>query len=205
MSEPEHTNAEIRPFRIDVPQADLDDLADRLDHTRWANELPPESRTSVDQRSLVPPGWEYGVPLDYVKNLVEYWRTGYDWRAWEAKLNSYPQFTTTIDGQNVHFLHVLSPETDATPLILTHGWPNTVVEYLGLIGPLTDPRAHGGDAADAFDVVIPSRRPSSKELFTIKYSRPSRRPSPTHWPTRPLVSSPGAASSSGRRSAPTIS
>ena len=91
-----------------------------------------------------------------MKNLVEYWRTGYDWRAWEAKLNSYPQFTTTIDGQNVHFLHIRSPEPDATPLILTHGWPNTVVEYLGLIGPLTDPHAHGGERADAFDVVIPS-------------------------------------------------
>jgi pimeloyl-ACP methyl ester carboxylesterase len=156
MSEPYHTDAEIRLFRIDVPQADLDDLADRLANTRWTNELPPESLTSVDQRSLVPPGWEYGVPLDYVKNLVEYWRTGYDWRAWEAKLNSYPQFITTIDGQNVHFLHIRSPEPDATPLILTHGWPNTVVEYLGLIGPLTDPHAHGGDGADAFDVVVPS-------------------------------------------------
>ena len=91
-----------------------------------------------------------------MKNLVEYWRTRYDWRAWEAKLNSYPQFTTTIDGQIIHFLHVRSPEPDATPLILTHGWPNTVVEYLGLIGPLTDPHAHGGDPADAFDLVIPS-------------------------------------------------
>jgi pimeloyl-ACP methyl ester carboxylesterase len=155
MSEPYHDDAEIRPFRIDVPQADLDDLADRLAHTRWANEL-PESREGGGQRSLVPPGWEYGVPLDYVKNLVKHWRTGYDWRAWEAKLNSYPQFTTTIDGQNVHFLHVRSAEPDAMPLILTHGWPNTVVEYLGLISPLTDPYAHGGDPADAFDVVVPS-------------------------------------------------
>jgi pimeloyl-ACP methyl ester carboxylesterase len=155
MSKPDHTDTEIRPFRIEVPQADLDDLGDRLAHTRWANELPPESRTSGDQRNLVPPGWEYGVPLDYVKQLVEYWRTGYDWRAWEAKLNSYPQFTTTIDGQNIHFLHVRSPERDATPLILTHGWPNTVVEYLEIIGPLSDPRGHGGDPADAFDLVIP--------------------------------------------------
>jgi epoxide hydrolase len=146
--------AEIRPFRIDIPQADLDDLHDRLARTRWANELPLD--TSGPQAGPVPPGWEYGVPLDYVKNLVEYWRTRYDWRAWEARLNSYPQFTTTIDGQNIHFLHVRSPEPDATPLILTHGWPNTVVEYLGLVDPLTNPRANGGDPADAFHVVIPS-------------------------------------------------
>jgi epoxide hydrolase len=153
-SNPSEAGAEIRPFRIDIPQTDLDDLHDRLARTRWANELPLDA--SGPQAGPVPPGWEYGVPLDYVKNLVEYWRTGYDWRAWEAKLNSYPQFTTTIDGQNIHFLHVRSPEPDATPLILTHGWPNTVVEYLGLIGPLTDPHANGGDPADAFDVVIPS-------------------------------------------------
>jgi epoxide hydrolase len=148
--------AEIREFRIDVPQSDLDDLQERLVRTRWANELPPESREGVEEAGPVPPGWEYGVPLDYVKELVEYWRTDYDWRAWEAKLNEYPQFTTEIDGQNVHFLHVRSPESDALPLILTHGWPNSVVEYLDLIGPLTDPRAHGGDPADAFHVVIPS-------------------------------------------------
>jgi epoxide hydrolase len=156
MTAPNHRDAEIRPFRIDVSQADLDDLHERLMRTRWANELPTESRTSGGQGGLVPPGWEYGVPLDYVKNLVEYWLSGYDWREWEAKLNSCPQFTTTIDGQNIHFLHVRSLEPDATPLILTHGWPNTVVEYLGLVGPLTDPRAHGGDPADAFHVVVPS-------------------------------------------------
>ena len=145
--------AEIRPFRIDIPNRP-DDLHDRLARTRWANELPLDA--SGPQAGPVPPGWEYGVPLDYVKNLVEYWRTRYDWRAWEAKLNSYPQFTTTIDGQNIHFLHVRSPEPDATPLILTHGWPNTVVEYLGLVDPLTNPRANSGDPADAFHVVIPS-------------------------------------------------
>src|SRR5829696_8446012 len=156
MTAPNHRDAEIRPFRIDVSQADLDDLHERLMRTRWANELPPESRMDGSQTGLVPPGWDYGVPLDYVQNLVEYWLSGYDWREWEARLNSYPQFTTTIDRQNIHFLHVRSPELDPTPLILTHGWPNTVVEYLGLIGPLTDPRAHGGDPADAFDVVVPS-------------------------------------------------
>src|SRR5829696_30384 len=148
--------AVIREFRIDVAQSDLDDLQERLVRTRWANELPSESREGGGQPGPVPPGWEYGVPLDYVKELVEYWRTDYDWRTWEAKLNEYPQFTTEIDGQNIHFLHVRSPEPDAFPLILTHGWPNSVVEYLELVGPLTDPRAHGGDAVDAFHVVIPS-------------------------------------------------
>lgn len=133
----------IRPFRIAIPQADLDDLQDRLARTRWPDELPGV-------------GWGYGVSLDYVKELAAYWRTGYDWRAWEAKLNQFPQFTTTIDGQNIHFLHVRSPEPDAMPLILTHGWPGSIVEYLDVIGPLTDPRAHGGDPATAFHLVIPS-------------------------------------------------
>ena len=151
----ERSHEEIRPFRIEIPQADLDDLADRLARTRWANELPPESRVGGVQTGPVPPGWEYGVPLSYVKELIEYWRTAYDWRSWEAKLNAYPQFTTTMDGQNFHFLHVRSPEPDALPLILTHGWPNTVVEYLALLGPLSDPRAHGGNPADAFHLVIP--------------------------------------------------
>jgi pimeloyl-ACP methyl ester carboxylesterase len=149
-------NVDIAPFRIEVPQAELDDLQDRLARTRWANELPPEVHGEAVQTGPVPPGWEYGVPLSYVRELVEYWRDGYDWRVWEARLNSYPQFATRIDGQRIHFLHVRSPEPDATPLILTHGWPNTVVEYLGLIDELTDPRAHGGDPADAFHVVIPS-------------------------------------------------
>jgi epoxide hydrolase len=96
------------------------------------------------------------VPLGYVKGLVEHWRLGYDWREWEAKLNAYPQFTTTIDGQNIHFLHVRSPEPDALPVILTHGWPGSIVEYLDVIDRLSDPRAHGGDPSDAFHLVIPS-------------------------------------------------
>ena len=133
----------IRPFRIEIPQADLDDLHGRLAHTRWPDELPGV-------------GWSRGVPLGYLQELAEYWRTRYDWRAWEAKLNEYPQFTTTIDGQTIHFLHVRSPEPNALPLIFTHGWPGSIVEFLDVIGPLTDPRAHGGDPADAFDVVIPS-------------------------------------------------
>jgi pimeloyl-ACP methyl ester carboxylesterase len=134
---------EIRPFRIDIPQAALDDLHERLARTRWADELPGV-------------GWDYGVPLNYVRRLADYWRNGYDWRAWEARLNTYPQFTTEIDGQNIHFLHVRSPEPGAFPLILTHGWPGSIVEYLNVIGPLSDPRAHGGDPADAFHLVIPS-------------------------------------------------
>src|ERR671917_614908 len=141
MSDPNHADAEIRPFRIEVPQGDLNDLMDRLARTRWANELPLDAGTP--QTGIVPPGWEYGVPVSYVRGLVERWLTAYDWREWEAKLNEIPQFTTTIDGQNVHFLLVRSPEPDALPLILTHGWPNSVVEFLGLVGPLSDPRAHG--------------------------------------------------------------
>src|SRR3712207_4596357 len=134
---------EIRPFRIEVPQTDLDDLRNRLARTRWPDELPGV-------------GWSRGVPLGYLEELAEYWRTTYDWRRWEAKLNGFPQFTTTVDGQNVHFLHVRSPETDALPLVISHGWPGSVVEFLDVIGPLTDPKAHGGDPADAFHLVIPS-------------------------------------------------
>ncbi|MEV6155533.1 epoxide hydrolase family protein [Nonomuraea sp. NPDC052129] len=134
---------EISPFRIDIPQSALDDLHDRLARTLWPDELPGV-------------GWSYGIPVSYVQRLAEYWRTGYDWRKHEAALNEYPQFTTEIDGQNVHFLHVRSPEPDALPLVLTHGWPGSIVEFMKIIGPLTDPRAHGGDPADAFHVVAPS-------------------------------------------------
>ena len=148
-------NATIRPFCLQVPQADLDDMKDRLSRTRWANELPPDQR-STEPKGPVPPGWDYGVPVEHVKTMVDYWRNGYDWRRSEARLNSYPQFTTEIDGQNIHFVHVRSREPNATPLMLTHGWPSTPFEYLGLVDQLTDPRSHGGDASDAFDVVIPS-------------------------------------------------
>jgi epoxide hydrolase len=133
----------IRRFRIDVPQADLDDLRQRLARTRWPDELPGV-------------GWTRGVPLGYLKDLAGYWADGYDWRKQEARLNQFPQFTTTIDGANVHFLQVPSPEPDALPLLLTHGWPGSIAEFLQVIGPLADPRAHGGDPADAFQLVIPS-------------------------------------------------
>lgn len=135
-------SAQITPFRIDIPQDRLDDLGQRLANTRWPDQ--------------VPGGWEAGVPLDYLKGLVHYWRTTYDWRAHEAQLNEFPQFTTDIDEQSVHFLHVRSPEPDALPLILTHGWPGSIVEFMQIIGPLTDPARHGGDPADAFHVVAPS-------------------------------------------------
>ena len=110
---------DIKPFKIDIPQAALDDLQERLARTRWPGEFPGV-------------GWSRGVPLDYLQELVEYWRTRYDWRKQEARLNQYPQFTTTIDGENVHFLHVRSPEPNALPLVITHGWPGSFIEFLRL-------------------------------------------------------------------------
>jgi pimeloyl-ACP methyl ester carboxylesterase len=138
---------DIRPFRIDIPQAALDDLHRRLDHTRW-----PEEPAGL--------GWSYGIPVDYLRELAHYWRTQYDWRAHEARLNELPQFTTELDGHEVHFIHVRSPEPDADanplPLLLTHGWPGSFVEFLDTIKPLTDPRNHGGNPEDAFHLVIPT-------------------------------------------------
>ncbi|TDD52997.1 epoxide hydrolase [Nonomuraea terrae] len=133
----------IRPYRIDIPGDELADLRERLARTRWAPE---------------PAGGDkgYGVPLARVRELAEHWRDRYDWRAQEARLNAYPQFTTTIDGANVHFLHVRSPEPDALPLVLSHGWPGSVAEYLDILDPLSDPRRHGLDPAIAFDLVVPS-------------------------------------------------
>jgi epoxide hydrolase len=139
----DRSNTELRPFTIEIPQAELDDLRDRLARTRWPSELPGV-------------GWSRGVPLDYLRELADYWRTGYDWREHEARLNELPQFKTTIDGANVHFLHVRSPEANALPLVITHGWPGSIAEFLDVIGPLSDPAAHGGDPDDAFHVVAPS-------------------------------------------------
>ncbi|WP_329430060.1 epoxide hydrolase [Streptosporangium sp. NBC_01495] len=139
----EHGETAVRPFALDIPQADLDDLTGRLAATRWPDEI-----AGV--------GWSRGVSLAYLKELAEYWRTVYDWREHEANLNRIPQFTTMIDNANVHFLHIRSAEPDALPLLITHGWPGSVIEFLDVIGPLTDPRAHGGDPADAFHLVIPS-------------------------------------------------
>jgi pimeloyl-ACP methyl ester carboxylesterase len=131
------------PIRIAVPDADLADLRARLNRTRW-----PEPETVDD--------WSQGVPLAYLRDLCRYWARQYDWRATEARLNALPQYRTEIDGLGIHFLHVRSPHPDALPLIITHGWPGSVIEFLKVIGPLTDPVAHGGDPADAFDVVCPS-------------------------------------------------
>ncbi|MFF5229257.1 epoxide hydrolase family protein [Dactylosporangium sp. NPDC000521] len=133
----------MRPFQVDIPESELDDLRGRLAATRWPDAGPG-------------PGWSRGVPLEYLRELADYWRTRFDWRAAEAKLNAHPQFITEIDGATVHFVHVRSRHEGATPIILTHGWPGSVLEFLDLIGPLTDPEAHGGTAEDAFHVVIPT-------------------------------------------------
>src|SRR5215208_300105 len=133
----------IDPFTVAIPDAALEDLRERVRRTRWPQPSPGA-------------GWERGVPADYLKQLADYWLDQYDWREQERRLNAIPQFATTIDGQPIHFLHVRSPEPDALPLILTHGWPSSPVEFLEVIGPLTDPAAHGANPADAFHVVIPS-------------------------------------------------
>ncbi len=132
-----------RPFTIDIPQSALDDLQVRLGLIRW-----PE-RETVD-------GWEQGVPLAEAQRVVDYWRSSYDWRRCEAQLNNYDNFLAEIDGLDIHFMHIRSPHENALPLLLTHGWPGSIVEFLKVIGPLTNPTAHGGNAADAFHLVIPS-------------------------------------------------
>lgn len=134
---------DVTPFSIEVPQADLDDLAARLARTRW-----PEPETVDD--------WSQGIPLGYLRPLVEHWAHSYDWREREARLNRFAQYRTTVDGLGIHFLHVRSPVAGAMPLVLTHGWPGSIAEFVEMIGPLTDPAAHGGDPADAFHVVCPS-------------------------------------------------
>jgi epoxide hydrolase len=134
---------DVTEFRIEVPDVELEDLRARLRQARW-----PERETVQD--------WSQGVPLAYLRELCRYWADRYDWRATEARLNALPQFRTVIDGLGIHFLHVRSPHAPALPLVLTHGWPGSIIEFLKVIGPLTDPTAHGGDAADAFHVVCPS-------------------------------------------------
>jgi pimeloyl-ACP methyl ester carboxylesterase len=134
---------DLRPFRVAIGQPDLDGLRERLARSRWPDEPPGV-------------GWTRGVPLAYLKQLAEHWGTTYDWRQQEAALNEFPQFTTTIDGQVIHFLHVRSQEPDALPLVLLHSWPGSPVEFARVIGPLSDPRAHDGDPADAFHLVVPS-------------------------------------------------
>jgi pimeloyl-ACP methyl ester carboxylesterase len=134
---------EIRPFQVDIPEEELADLRRRIGATRWP------SKELVEDRSQ-------GVQLATTQELARYWTTDYDWRKAEAKLNALPQFTTEIDGVDIHFIHVRSQHEDALPLIMTHGWPGSVIELLDVVGPLTDPTAHGGQAEDAFHLVLPS-------------------------------------------------
>ncbi len=133
----------VTPFVLNIPQSRIDDLHQRLDLTRW-----PEKETVDD--------WSQGAPLAKVRALCDYWRNGYDWRRFEARLNALGQFRTEIDGLGIHFLHVRSPHANAMPLLMTHGWPGSVAEFMKVIGPLTDPVAHGGRAEDAFHVIAPS-------------------------------------------------
>jgi pimeloyl-ACP methyl ester carboxylesterase len=136
-------DAAIRPFTIEIPEAELEALRARIVATRW-----PEGETVADESQ--------GVQLATMQELVRYWGTEYDFRRFEARLNALPQFITEIDGLDIHFIYVKSPHENALPLIITHGWPGSVIEMLNVVGPLTDPTAHGGDAEDAFDVVVPS-------------------------------------------------
>ncbi len=143
MSTTVQTGTEIHPYHVEIPDEALDDLRRRIASTRWP------SKELVGDRSQ-------GVQLEALQALARYWETDYDWRKAEAKLNELPQFTTEIDGVGIHFIHVRSADEDALPLIMTHGWPGSVIELLEAVGPLTDPTAHGGTAEDAFDLVLPS-------------------------------------------------
>jgi pimeloyl-ACP methyl ester carboxylesterase len=136
-------NEEVRPFTLDIAEELLDDLKSRLDHARW-----PECETVDD--------WSQGVPTDKLRALVDHWRHRYDWRRCEAMLNAFGQYKTAIDGLDIHFLHIRSPEANAMPMLLTHGWPGSVIEFHKVIGPLSDPVAHGGSADDAFHLIVPS-------------------------------------------------
>ena len=143
MQPPAASATEIKTFRVNVSQAEVDDLHQRLAVTRWPDEIPGAAGS-------------YGVPLAYVKELASYWRNEYDWRKNEALLNSLPQFTTPIDGQQIHFVHLRSEEPHAIPLLITHGWPGSIVELMKVLEPLAHPRRHGGNPSDAFHVIAPS-------------------------------------------------
>ena len=136
-------NTDITPFQIAIPESDLDDLRTRLEHTRW-----PESEVVDD--------WTQGIPLSYLKEVCDYWKTSYNWRTVEKRLNALPQYTTKIDGLDVYFIHIRSSNEDARPLLLTHGWPGSVIEFLKVIGPLTEPAQHGASEAESFHLVIPA-------------------------------------------------
>ncbi len=136
-----HTRPE--PFSVQVTEAELSDLRSRLARARWPGEIPDS-------------GWDYGANLAYLRELVDYWQTRFDWRAQEARLNRWPQFRVTIDGQRIHYIHARGQGPKPFPLVMTHGWPGSVAEFMEIIGPLCDPAADGGDPADAFDVIAPS-------------------------------------------------
>jgi hypothetical protein len=138
-----HATQDFTPFKVQVPQAALDDLKGRLGNTRWPN------KESVAD-------WSQGVPLQKAEALIAYWRDKYDWRRFEARINAFLQYRTQIDGVGIHFIHARSPHQNALPIILTHGWPGSVVEFMEVIGPLSDPTRYGGRAEDAFHVVVPS-------------------------------------------------
>ena len=140
-------STDIVPFTIAVSDTELEDLRSRLRHTRW-----PDAETVLGTDEP----WSQGMPLRFAQELAEHWADAYDWRGTETRINGFEQFRTELDGLDIHFLHVRSPEPNALPLIITHGWPGSVIEFLKVIGPLTDPAAHGGDPADAFHVVCPS-------------------------------------------------
>jgi pimeloyl-ACP methyl ester carboxylesterase len=136
-------NEKIVPYRIDIPESALEDLKRRLAATRW-----PDRETPGD--------WSQGIPLAYMEQVVRYWASNYDWRRCEARVNRIEQYKTSLDGLGIHFLHIRSPRKDALPLVMTHGWPGSIVEFLKVIGPLADPASHGGSPADAFHVVCPT-------------------------------------------------
>ena len=140
--------SQVQEFRIEIPDSVLDDLQERLARTRW----PDAETTSQGEES----DWNQGVPLAYARELADYWQTKYDWRAREAYFNRFPQYVTEIEGLDIHFIHRPSPHPDAVPLVITHGWPGSVVEFHKVIEPLADPVAHGANADDAFHVVCPS-------------------------------------------------
>lgn len=146
----------IEPFEIRIPDAVIADLEERIDRTRWPDQIEDS-------------GWDYGTDMSYLRELVRYWRTDYDWRAEERKLNRFDHFKTEIDGLNIHFIHQRSKEPNARPLVITHGWPGSVYEFVKIIGPLTDPTAYGGRAEDAFHVICPS-------LPGFGFSDPPREP-----------------------------
>src|SRR6266849_1297532 len=139
---PEATE-QVRPLHISVPQEAIDDLRARLRATRFPNEQPVKD-------------WSHGVPIAHARALVQYWESGYDWRRFETELNSFPNFRTLIDGLGIHFIHGRSPHPDALPILLTHGWPGSIAEFIKIVRPLTNPTEHGGRARDAFHVVVPS-------------------------------------------------